>query len=226
VNDPYGEAQPGSGPVPARRMDTRTQVISWLWAVSPLVTFGLATPVTFLWAAQRARSRHFVIAAVLYTASVVLFFVLPDDVGFVFFVVAWLVGTVHALAFRASVFGTHPPIQGTALDAAIDMAEDRRELRRKARKIATEDPVLARELGIGRPDAQRNFDDGGLIDVNYVPADVLLRLSGMTAEMAERVVQVREIRGPYVSVDELSVFAEVPPGLADRLAEYLLFLRE
>ena len=72
---------------------------------------------------------------------------------------------------------------------------------------------------------QRNFDDGGLVDVNSVPAEVLMRLSGMTAEMAERVVHVREIRGPYGSVEELSVFAELPPSLADRLAEYLLFVR-
>jgi len=207
-------------------MDTRTQVISWLWAVSPLVTFGLATPVTFLSAAQRVRSRHFGVAAVVYTVLVLLGFVLPDeDIASVFSTVAWLAGTAHALAFRSSVFGAHPPPQHTAMEAAMDAARDRRELRRQALKIATDDPGLARELGIGRPDVQRNFDDGGLVDVNSVPAEVLMRLSGMTAEMAERVVHVREIRGPYGSVEELSVFAELPPSLADRLAEYLLFVR-
>ena len=108
----------------------------------------------------------------------------------------------------------------------MDAARHRRELRRQALMIATDDPGLARELGIGRPDMRRNIDDGGLVDVNSVPAEVLMGLAGITAEMAERVVQVREIRGPYASVEELSVFAELPPGLADRLAEYFLFLRE
>jgi hypothetical protein len=208
-------------------MDTRTQVISWLWAVSPLVTFGIAAPVAFLWAAQRVRSLHFVVAAIVYTVLVLLGFALPDeDLASVFTTVSWLAGTAHALVVRSSVFGAHRTPQDFAMEAAMDAAKDRRELRRKALKIATEDPGLARELGIGRPEVRRTFDDGGLVDVNSVPAEVLMGLSGMTAEMAERVVQVREIRGPYASVDELSVYAELPPGLAERLAEYLLFLRE
>ena len=85
---------------------------------------------------------------------------------------------------------------------------------------------MARELGIGRPDLQCNFDDGGLVDVNSVPTEVLMQLRGMTAELAERVVQVREIRGPYTFAEELSLFAELPPDLADLLADYLLFLRD
>jgi DNA uptake protein ComE-like DNA-binding protein len=218
---------PVSGRVPVRRMDTRTQVISWLWAVSPLVTFGIATPVTFLWAAKRVRSRHFVVAAVVYAVLVLLGLVLPDeDIASVFSTVAWLAGTAHAIAFRSSVFGDRPTSRDTAMEAAMDVAKHRRELRDSARKIATEDPGLARELGIGRPDVQRTFDDGGLVDVNSVPAEVLMQLRGMTAELAERVVQVREIRGPYAFVEELSVFAELPPGLADQLADYLLFLRD
>lgn len=207
-------------------MDTRTQVISWLWTISPLVTFGLATPVTFGWAAMRVRSRHFVVAAVVYTVLILLGLVLPDeDLTTVLFTVAWLAGTAHALAFRSSVFAAHPPPQETAMQAATDAARHRRELRRQALEIATDDPGLARDLGIGRPDVQRNFDDGGLLDVNNVSAEVLMRLPGITTEMAERVVQVRDIRGPYESVEELSVFAELPPGLAERLTEYLLFLR-
>jgi len=208
-------------------MDTRTQVFSWLWAISPLVTLGLATPVTFLWAAYRVRSRHFLLASIVYTVLSVLGFVLPDeDLASVFSTVVWLAGTAHALAFRSSVFRAHQRPQNAAMAAATDVARERRELRGEARKIATEDPRLARELGIGRPDLQRTFDDGGLVDVNQVPAEVLMRLPGLTPDLAERVVQVRDIRGPYESLAELSVFAELAPALADQLAEYLLFLRD
>lgn len=108
---------------------------------------------------------------------------------------------------------------------AMDAARDRRELRRKAFRIATDDPGLAHELGIGRADLQRTFDDGGLVDVNTVPAEVLAQLPGMTADMAERIVRVREIRGPYRSVEELGVFADLPPGVTDALTDYLIFLR-
>ncbi|MGW6197140.1 ComEA family DNA-binding protein [Kribbella sp. NPDC055110] len=166
-------------------------------------------------------------ATLVYTVLVLLGFVVPDeDVSFVFFTVAWLGGTVHALAVRSSVFRAQSPTEETTMDTVVEAARDRRELRRKAREIATDDPGLARELGIGRPDVRRDFDDGGLIDINNVPAEVLLQLRGMTAELAERVVQVRETRGPYSSIEELSVFADLPPGLSDQLADRLLFLRE
>ena len=68
--------------------------------------------------------------------------------------------------------------------------------------------------------------DGGLIDVNTVPVEVIALLPGMTAAMAERVVPVRDARGPYGSAEELSVFADLPPAVTDLLAGYLLFLHE
>ena len=224
--DPRPEL-PVSQPVPAQRMDRRTQVISWLWAVSPLVTVGLAAPVTFLWAAQRVRSRHYLVAAVVYAALVLLGLTLPnEDIGFVFLTIAWLASTAHALAVRSSVFrGQAAAHQETAIQAATRAAGNRRDLRNEARRIATNDPDLASELNIGRPDLPRDFDDGGLVDVNSAPAEVLMRLPGMTAAMAERVVQTREIRGPYSYLEELSVFADLQPELTDRLADYLLFLR-
>jgi len=218
---------PATGRPVTRRMDTRTQVISLLWAVLPLATFGLATPVTFLWAAKMRRSRHFLVAAVVYAVMVVLGFALPNaGIATAISTVTWLVGTPHALLYRSSVFGRRPPVRQTAIEAAIDAARQRRELRRQALRLADHDPGLARELGIGRPDKQRDFDDGGLVDVNSVPAEVLARLPGMTAAMAGRIVEVREISGPYGSVEELSVLAEIAPDLADRLAEYLLFLHD
>ena len=36
--------------------------------------------------------------------------------------------------------------------------------------------MLARELRIGRPDLPRQYDDGGLVDVNNVPVGVLAEL--------------------------------------------------
>ncbi|MEU4295462.1 helix-hairpin-helix domain-containing protein [Kribbella sp. NPDC026596] len=217
----------GSRRARGRRLDTRTLVISWIWAILPFVTLGLATPVTFLWAAQRVRSKHYVLATVFYTVLVVLGFIgTNEDVSFAFLRIAWVGGTLHALAVRSSVFRSQSPSEQLTVESAADAARDRRELRRKAREIATKDPGLARELGIGRPDEQHDFDDGGLVDVNSVSADVLAQLRGMTREPAERVVLVRETRGPYSSVEELSVFADLPPGLSDRLAERLLFLRD
>ena len=46
-------------------------------------------------------------------------------------------------------------------------------LRREARRLQQDNPVLAQELKIGRPDLPRGYDDGGLVDVNHVPAAIL-----------------------------------------------------
>jgi hypothetical protein len=86
--------------------------------------------------------------------------------------------------------------RGDANAQAIAAANMRRELRRQAREHAAEDPALARELRIGRPDLPRQYDDGGLIDVNHVPAPALTMLSGVTPEIAERIVSIRDHVGP------------------------------
>ncbi|MGW0469023.1 hypothetical protein ACWDX6_27760 [Streptomyces sp. NPDC003027] len=87
------------------------------------------------------------------------------------------------------------------------------------------DPALARELRIGRPDLRRQFDDGGLVDVDHVPATILATLPGCTPELADRVVRVRDEHHGFTFVQEPEVYADLPEGLADELTERLLFLR-
>src|SRR5690606_39982870 len=41
--------------------------------------------------------------------------------------------------------------------------------------------MLAKRLAIGRPDLPRQFDDGGLIDLNHAPEHVLTSLPGVSA---------------------------------------------
>lgn len=45
--------------------------------------------------------------------------------------------------------------------------------KQQARELAERNPVLARDLNIGGPDAPHDYNDGGLADVNQVPGDVL-----------------------------------------------------
>lgn len=111
-----------------------------------------------------------------------------------------------------------------AHDPALRTAVGRRERRRTARVIATDQPQLADELRIGRPDlGSRDFDDGGLIDVNGVPARMLADLPGFDAAMAERVVAARERHGPLTSGAELVVYADVPNKVVAKLADRLIY---
>jgi Helix-hairpin-helix motif len=221
---PVQEPSPGTPAQVAGGSDRRL-VLSWLWALSPLITLGFSTPITFGIAAARTRSLHFYLATAVYTTLIILGFELPNEtIGFTCWDINWLAGAVHALVVRSSVFPPPRTRPEAAIETAMNAAKERRELRRKARDIVAGDPGLARELGIGRPDLDRPFDDGGLIDVNTAPAAVLAQLQGITPELADRIVRVREARGPYRSLEDLSVFADLPPALTDQLADHLLFL--
>ncbi len=118
-----------------------------------------------------------------------------------------------------------PPMTGN--QAAIADLQYRAAKRGEARALAAAQPMMARELGIGRRDIpQRQFDDGGLIDVNHVPAQALTAFTGVTPEFAARIVECREHLGPngYTSVEELMAQADLPPHLIEEIREYAIFL--
>ncbi len=135
----------------------------------------------------------------------------------------WLFGTVHSLAVRRHVFGDAAPYE-TGNEQAIALAQHRRALRQQARELAQRDPVMAREVRIGRPDLPRQYDDGGLIDVNHAPASMIANLPGLTSALAEQIVRVRDQVGGFVSAEDVSAAASLPPHLTADLAEYGIFL--
>jgi len=106
---------------------------------------------------------------------------------------------------------------------AIAMANMRRELRRQAR-VHAQDTVLARDLRIGRPDLIRQYDDGGLIDMNHAPAGVMTAISGITPDLADHIVQIRDKVFSFSSAEEMSVVCDLPPHLTPELIEYAIFL--
>lgn len=138
-------------------------------------------------------------------------------------------GVVLALRWRGSLF---PPVVSARIAAlnatmappAVVQAQARRQLREQYRQLAGNDPALARELGVGRPDRQREVDDGGLLDFNALPADVLASAAELTAELAEQVVAARQRYGALHSVDELVVYTQMPGPVAERLRPYAVFL--
>jgi hypothetical protein len=82
---------------------------------------------------------------------------------------------------------------------------------------------LPGELKIGRPDLPRSYDDGGLIDVNHVPAGVLVSHLGLARAEAAEVVAARDRLGRFASADELSAYTELTPDRVDGLRDWLLF---
>ncbi|GAA4233914.1 hypothetical protein GCM10022254_37540 [Actinomadura meridiana] len=214
-------------PVPPPSETTR----GILWAFVPFITLGYGTPVSFLYAAVKRKSWSLGATAAGYgvgTAGVVSL-VGSDDpffvaIGVLMAIMLWIAGTGHAFAVRKSVFPREVP-RNRLNQHAIEVAKYRRTLREEARALATEDPALARELRIGRPDVPRTYDDGGLVDVNHAPPEILAALPGMKAEFVERIVRHREQQGGFVSAEEMAVDADIPPDVLPEMAEFTIFLR-
>lgn len=215
-------------PAAGRRPSTAA---TYLWAVAPLITLGLATWAVFLYAAIRRRSWWLGGAAAAYAALLAVFLTTTSEnaasVNEGISATAWLAcmvgGCAHALAVRGRVFGTEPPAAGDRLREAEREALRRRKLREQAREVVARDPALARELGIGRPDLRRDYDDGGLVDVNHAPAAVLATLPGMTPELAAQAVELRGTRGPFVSADDLSLALGMPADWVTALADVTVY---
>jgi competence protein ComEA len=63
--------------------------------------------------------------------------------------------------------------------------------------------------------------DDSALDLNSASADQLAELPGLGPELAERIVEFRELNGPFGSVDELADVSGMTPGRLDRLTDRL-----
>lgn len=110
---------------------------------------------------------------------------------------------------------------------ALAMIAQQKSRRAEARQLAATDPMTAKQLGIGRRDIHgRQYDDGGLIDINRVPAEVFHQFSGITSEKAAQIVTARvSLGGMFSSIEELMATAELPPHLHEEIAEYAIVIR-
>ncbi|WP_240487133.1 ComEA family DNA-binding protein [Actinomadura flavalba] len=197
----------------------------------PLVTFGFGTPFSFGYMAIKRRSASLAVATAVYGAVVALMVVAPDASVFaaiagLVWMMAWIGATIHAFALRPSLFpAPEPPTPASVRnEQAVHVVKYRRKLRAEARALAREDPALAYELRIGRPDLPRAYDDGGLVDVNSAPPGVLAGLPGMTDELVERIVARRSEEGGFLSAEEMAVEIDLPPAVFQRVADLTLFM--
>ncbi len=145
----------------------------------------------------------------------------------------WLVGGSHALAIRRWVFDLPPPAHAEPghrsiadqQQAALATQNEHQRARERARRIAEDNPSRALALRIGRVDMpDRAYPDGGLVDINNVPADALVAATGLPPEICARIVSTRTTVGPVQSVAELSIALDLPPYLLDGIADRLIFL--
>jgi len=136
-------------------------------------------------------------------------------------------GAVHTYAAfgkrPARAVASRPDTSEQLNREALATARGRMERRREAREIAGKDPVLCRELRIGRPDLAREYDDGGLVDVNQVPGEILQSQLGLSADETAAVLAARAKLGSFTSADEVSAYAQLPPDRLDAVRDWMIF---
>ncbi|MFC3493476.1 hypothetical protein [Glycomyces rhizosphaerae] len=243
---------PSTPPAPAVRPHSRPATptgpgaATIPWALLPILVPGAGAPLAFGVAAGRRPSPKTVVPAVVYTAALVgiFAFMLPFDVGetpewalwsaFLSLLTGTFGASVHLFAIRRYVWA---PREATAAPKApksapreagpdwVAPALDRSSrLREDARRLAEGDPSLAKRSGVGRPDQPRNLDDGGLIDVNHAPVEVLRDLPGFNESTARQVRERVDRLGPFQSLDEVILEVDVSPAFERHLREYAVLI--
>lgn len=168
----------------------------------------------------------------LLTAFVVgVQFTSPDVVGVIDavlippFLVNWLVGSAHVGWLELQLKSRRFAEEATpAADPTLLVAQQRIARREQARALLVDNPALAAELRIGRPDLGRRYDDGGLVDINNVPAEVIVKELELPSLTAEQIVAQRTRVGGFHSADDLFVYCEaINPHQVAVIRNRLLF---
>ena len=115
------------------------------------------------------------------------------------------------------------PTVRQANQAAVAQARDRIEHRKEARHLVAINPALARDLMIGLPDLTRQYDDGGLVDVNHVPGAALMSGLGLTEDEMRDVLTARRDLGRFTNADELGAYTQLSPDRVDGLRDLMIF---
>ena len=211
----------------------------WVW--SPTYTLGLISFVPALHAALKLKRRAlWVWATGLIAGNVVSWSLMsvgpstPDgntalgDVGAVLSMALAVLGTIQAFRTRTDVFRPSQadarPLSSIAADPAVVNSLAARQRRAESVALIAGDLGLARDLRIGRPDLTRQYDDGGLVDVDHVPEAVLVSHLGFSRDEARSVITARDHLGGFTSADEICGFAAVPPQALDAVRDRIVTL--
>jgi DNA uptake protein ComE-like DNA-binding protein len=208
-----------------RRAAARPPALRWLWLLVPIGSLGMASFIPPMYFAIRQQRRSgFVWSAVLLAAITAFFIVDPhnhNDRGLRH-------GVAVALIMLCLVGGAAVTVgflvAGPRAVDAVTVARRQRRLRARARKLVETDPRLALEAHIGRPDIAGDHGDGGLVDVNRVPASTLAGLPGIDAALADRIVNTRRDVGGYASLADLVTTLGLDPVHLDEVADQLVFI--
>jgi hypothetical protein len=209
-----------------------------LWAAVPVMSVGFLSFAPFLaYAVAQRRPKDWAVFAGYLAATVAMIVAVgavgPGNGGNAA-VGGFIIALAGAAASHAWILFRPEQSQPTAVPGgpagiaqrnrdAILQAKNRIERRKDARQLEESDPALARDLGIGRPDLPRDYDDGGLVDVNHVPGPVLAEQLGLSQAEVADVLAVRDKLSRFASADELCAYTSLAPARVDEFRDLMIF---
>jgi hypothetical protein len=228
----------GYGPRPAKRTGLVLRQVAW--ASVPVWSVGFLSFVPFLaFAVINRHKRDWAVFAAYLAATIAMIVAIGvvntnsgvgAAVGGFIIALAGCAAVHTAVLFRpARAVETAAPGPGAPASLqrrnrqAVAEAKSRIERRKEARHLVGSNPALARDLKIGRPDLARDYDDGGLVDVNQVPGSVLAAQLGLAPTEVTDVLSARDRLGRFSSADELSAYTQLSPRRVDELRDLMIF---
>jgi TIR domain len=232
VNLVAGTTPSGHAGPPQQGHRRRGTAVGWVLAFVPLLTCGFGSFAPALWArSQRAgdllyRRRMLMFAIVVGLSSIGSFILIgvdgADNPGSE---VGPLGIAAVGIWFGAIVTATVVAVlnRKPALQAPGSAEHDQRRRRRaEYRRLINTDITLARSMSVGRPDLQRSYDDGGLLDLNSLSVEALVRF-GVPVDEAASIVKARQV-GRFSTLDEVALRCNISRTTVARLRETAVFL--
>lgn len=235
MTPPHLPARPASVATTGQRFRTG----GWYFVLT-ILSAGCLAAVPFWHAASRLGRREVRTLALAYTAAdvylVILLALTPPQqadgtsgnetlatIGGFSAVIIIVVACIQLRSLRRAVYGGDGvvPIHD---DPVVARALRARARRTETRELIAREPGLQRELGIGRPDLGRGYDDGGLINVNTAPAEVIARVADIDRADAEAIVAARTaLGGAWFGIGGLLFDVALPPYAQEQLRERAVF---
>jgi DNA uptake protein ComE-like DNA-binding protein len=134
-----------------------------------------------------------------------------------------ILGGVGAIATTMAIRPTFARSTSSRFAREREAAEQRLRDRQAARRMAAEEPQVALELGVGRPD-RPGAQSAGLVDVNNAPRAALKLLPGIDEALAARIVVLREELNGFRDVHDLGLALELDGHAVERLRDVTVFL--
>jgi hypothetical protein len=134
-----------------------------------------------------------------------------------------ILGWVGAAATGLAIRPAYLRAAGDPFRIGKEAAEQRLQHRHEAQRLARQNPELAQELGVGRPD-RAGAQAGGLVDVNNASERALCSLPGVDHALAGRIVQLRERINGFESLEDFGTVLDLDGDAVERLREHTVFL--